>query len=319
MIPYYDCRYKDDSGVTTEMYDKVHQIAYLDENNIVPTHQHHFYEMVFIQRGSCRHFYKENTTILIPGDVFLISPDEPHSYQFDESICMYNCQFYSEFLYPSTLSLLKELTYASLKEQAPLHRRMQDMNHLWEEMEERSSQIPSPSMANINAQGIIHLTQQEQGIITSHLASILEEQEKQGYEYIRMKQIYLETMLITLSRIKRNQFDSRQETSTWQSTMILDILDRIDAHMEEAIDFAEEAAKQHISPSYYRMIFKKITGLSPLEYLNRVRIIRALELLQTSYMTVGDVADAVGIHDPNYFSRLFKKLMGCPPSYYKSI
>ena len=317
MIPYIDCRYKDASGVTTEMYDKVSQIAYLNKDNFVPMHRHKFYEMVFIQRGSCRHFYKNDATLLIPGDVFLISPDEPHSYQFDESICMYNCQFYPEILHSSSADFITELTFAALKDQAPLHRRMQDMYNLWEEMDEMPAQ--TPSIGNINEQGILHLNLQQQSLITSYLGSIMSEQAKQNYEYVRMKQMYLETMLIVLARIKKNQFDTKEQTPSWQSEMILDVLNHIDAHLEDQFDFVEEAAKQNISPSYYRMIFKKITGLSPLEYLNRVRVLRALELLQTTYMSIGEVADAVGIHDSNYFSRLFKKLVGCPPSYYKSI
>lgn len=67
------------------------------------------------------------------------------------------------------------------------------------------------------------------------------------------------------------------------------------------------------------MIFKSHTGLSPLEYLNRVRILRALELLQTTHHSIADIAEQVGIHDPNYFTRIFKKLIGYPPSYFKSI
>ena len=58
MVPYIDFNYVDTSGINAEMYDKVSQIAYLDKDNFVPTHRHKFYEMVFIQRGSCRHFYK---------------------------------------------------------------------------------------------------------------------------------------------------------------------------------------------------------------------------------------------------------------------
>lgn len=317
MIPYIDCPLNDDSGINTEMYDKVSQISYLDKDNFVPMHRHRFYEMVFIQRGSCRHFYKNNATLLIPGDIFLISPDEPHSYQFDESIGLYNLQFFPEILHKTSAQFIRELSFTALREQAPLYHRMQDMYNLWEEMDE--TPVLTPSMGNINDQGILHLNPQQQTLIASYLNSILFEQTKQNYEYIRMKQMYLETLLITLVRIKKDQFDTKEQTPSWQSEMILDVLRRIDANLDENFDFIEEASKQHISPSYYRMIFKKITGLSPLEYLNRVRVLRALELLQTTYMSIGEVADAVGIHDSNYFSRLFKKLVGCPPSYYKSI
>ena len=317
MIPYIDCPLNDDSGINVEMYDTVNQISYLDKDNFVPTHRHKFYEMVFIQRGSCRHFYRNDATLLIPGDIFLVSPDETHSYQFDESIGLYNLQFFPEILHHTSAQFIRELSFTALKEQAPLYHRMQDMHNLWDEMEELP--VQAPSMGNINEQGILHLNPQQQSQILSYLSSILSEQTRQSYEYVRMKQIYLETILITLLRIKKGQFDAKEQTPSWQSKMILDALNRIDTHLEDQFDFIEEAARQHISPNYYRMIFKKITGLSPLEYLNRVRILRALELLQTTYLSVGEVADVVGIHDSNYFSRLFKKLMGCPPSYYKSI
>ena len=79
------------------------------------------------------------------------------------------------------------------------------------------------------------------------------------------------------------------------------------------------AKKQGISISYFRMIFKRHTGLSPIEYMNRVRMLQALQLLQTTQNSITDIAEQVGIHDPNYFTRIFKKLLGYPPSYFKAI
>lgn len=77
--------------------------------------------------------------------------------------------------------------------------------------------------------------------------------------------------------------------------------------------------KKGISISYFRILFKNHTGLSPLEYLNRVRNLRALELLQTTREPIAEIAEEVGIHAPNDFARIFKKLIGYPPSYFKSI
>ena len=318
MVSYLNYRSEDTSGITIEYYDTVDQIPLLDQERFIPMHQHKFFEMVFIRRGSCRHFYKNDATLLIPGDFFLITPDEPHSYQFDETICMYNCQFSPDILHNSTTEFINELSYKHLKENVPVHRRMQDMYNLWEEMDEKST-IPYFVTANINEQGILHLNLQQQTLILNYLTNMLFEQNNKGYEYIRLKQMYLETMLIHLNRIKKDQFDAKEQTPSWQTEMIRHALNQIELHLAENFDFLDEAKKQNISASYYRMIFKKITGLSPLEYVNRVRILKGLEMLQTTYLSVGEVANAVGIHDANYFSRLFKKLVGCPPSYYKSI
>ena len=318
MIPYLNCLTPDDSGITVELFNSISQIPYLDEKKQVPIHQHKFYEMVFIQSGSCRHFYKNETTPLILGDLFLVAPDQPHSYQFGESISIYNCQFYPDFFQEHTAKLIQELSYTRLQELAPLNSRIQDMYNLWEDMEDTAAPSSTVS-ANINVQGILHLNPQQQLLIRNYFSSMLNEQSEQNEEYKQLKRMYLEILLILLNRIKKKQFNTREETQSWQEEMVATMLNYIENHMADPIDFQKEAEKQHISSSYYRMIFKKITGLSPLEYLSRVRILKALELLQSTYLSVGEVADAVGIHDANYFSRLFKKLVGCPPSYYKSI
>ena len=71
--------------------------------------------------------------------------------------------------------------------------------------------------------------------------------------------------------------------------------------------------------SHFRKLFKEVSGMPPVKYVNRVRILRSLELLQTTRKSIAEIAAAVGIHDQNYYARLFKKMIGCSPSYYKSV
>ncbi len=52
---------------------------------------------------------------------------------------------------------------------------------------------------------------------------------------------------------------------------------------------------------------------SPLDYLNRIRVAKALDCLQNEDISITDVAASVGIPDPNYFTRIFKKIMGHAP------
>ena len=59
--------------------------------------------------------------------------------------------------------------------------------------------------------------------------------------------------------------------------------------------------------------------LSRIEYRNCVRILCELELLQTTALAVPAEREYVGSYDTNYFSRLLKKVIGCPPSYFKAI
>ena len=66
----------------------------------------------------------------------------------------------------------------------------------------------------------------------------------------------------------------------------------------------------NISEGYLHRIFKKITGSTILEYINRQRISAMIELIENKNLTLQEAAYNVGIEDPAYASRLFKKVTG---------
>jgi YesN/AraC family two-component response regulator len=74
----------------------------------------------------------------------------------------------------------------------------------------------------------------------------------------------------------------------------------------------------YLSPVYLSKIFKEETGESPINYLIKIRLDKAKELLDEGGLSVKVVAKMVGYDDPYYFSKLFKKYHGCAPSKYKS-
>ncbi|MCR4629063.1 MAG: response regulator [Clostridium sp.] len=85
-----------------------------------------------------------------------------------------------------------------------------------------------------------------------------------------------------------------------------------------AEDFSlEELSRQlGISQSYLSRSFKKEIGENLIDYLTRIRTDAAGDLLKSG-MRTADVAVAVGIPDPKYFSRVFKKVKGMSPSDYR--
>ena len=77
----------------------------------------------------------------------------------------------------------------------------------------------------------------------------------------------------------------------------------------------EDVAKHvYISPYYFSHGFKEYIGISFVEYLKRVRIEEAKKLLLTTDMSIRKICNRVGYSDPNYFSRVFKSVMGVSPS-----
>lgn len=75
-----------------------------------------------------------------------------------------------------------------------------------------------------------------------------------------------------------------------------------------------------VSETYFRRIFQKAYGISPLKYINRLRISRARELLGSGMYSVAEVSFLSGFNDEAYFSREFKKVVGvCPSEYLKEL
>jgi AraC-like DNA-binding protein len=60
-------------------------------------------------------------------------------------------------------------------------------------------------------------------------------------------------------------------------------------------------------------VFRKATGQTPIEYLVRLRIQKAMELLRTTDRTITEIAMDVGFNDSNYFARQFRRLTDRSP------
>lgn len=73
-----------------------------------------------------------------------------------------------------------------------------------------------------------------------------------------------------------------------------------------------------VSSSYFSSIFKQETGQSFVEYLTRVRMEKACELLKCTNLRTAEIGERVGYNDPHYFSATFKKVMGQSPKEYKN-
>ena len=77
------------------------------------------------------------------------------------------------------------------------------------------------------------------------------------------------------------------------------------------------ASRQHVSASHFTSLFRKATGMSPLDYFIHLKLQKACQLLYHSNTKIRNVALALGYEDPYYFSRLFKKYMNASPDQYR--
>ena len=85
----------------------------------------------------------------------------------------------------------------------------------------------------------------------------------------------------------------------------------------EEFSLTEAAEYTHVSPQHLSRVFRQSTGITFMDYITRVRIRRAIELLGGDDRKMYEIAELVGYSSQHYFSSAFKKVLGVSPMEYK--
>lgn len=85
-------------------------------------------------------------------------------------------------------------------------------------------------------------------------------------------------------------------------------------HMAGRITLEEMARHAGLSVPHFCRVFRRLFLVSPLQYVLQKRVTQACSMIAESSMPLKQVGQAVGIEDPYYFSRMFRKIMGISPS-----
>ncbi len=91
----------------------------------------------------------------------------------------------------------------------------------------------------------------------------------------------------------------------------------ISEHYAEEITLSDVAAMAFMEETYFSKKFKQLTGFGFKEYLISTRVKAAENLLKTTNMSVGEIADKCGFSSSNYFGSVFKRLFGVSPANYQ--
>ena len=101
--------------------------------------------------------------------------------------------------------------------------------------------------------------------------------------------------------------------------LITDTILYMQSELHRQLTVEDMALKQGISTSHFSALFRKATGMSPLDYFIHLKLQKACLLLYSSDIKIKKVATEIGYDDPYYFSRLFKKYMKVSPDQYRAL
>ena len=92
----------------------------------------------------------------------------------------------------------------------------------------------------------------------------------------------------------------------------------IQEHSDDELSLTKVAKFSNISGNHLSEKFKEVTGINFVDYIARIRVGKAHDLLQNSNLRVSEIAFAVGFQSLSQFNRVFKKLSGRSPSGYRA-
>lgn len=270
-----------------------------DKNNVILSkhnrytpvfsHQHQFFELVYVFEGNCKQTIGHNHFILHEGDFCLISPHTRHSIGvFDESIII------NILIRRSTF---EDIFYNTLK----------DKNKL--------STFFNNSLYAKNYNAYLIIESRSDPFIKKHILSMfLENIEKKKY-YENILDSYL---MILLSKLLQKYEDTIQLPDATQkvSSTISDIMAYVDENYQ-TVSLNDIASTFHFSTAYCSRLIKKHTGKSFTQLQQAIRFHKACFFLENTNKSIAEISELIGFNNVEHFNRLFKKIYNITPGQYR--
>lgn len=128
--------------------------------------------------------------------------------------------------------------------------------------------------------------------------------------------MYLRQILLLIQRTRQEE---RPSVSTYIQEEMEYARRYFNEHYNEPISIQDYAESRNMSVCWFQRNFKQIVNHTPMQYLLTIRVNNAASLLETTDYSMAEISAIVGYDDPLYFSRLFRKLKGMPPSEYRKL
>lgn len=260
------------------------------EHPAFPQHQHEFWEIVIVTRGTGLMAFGRKTLPIKGGDVFVISRDLEHAYRETHSLDIVNIAFDPDFIGSHHPVLDEWMSKDALFAVGPR----------W-----RSGETPGECLhlGPSEFARALDLVQRLEG----ELVSASPEARVAAFAYF--------LLLITLLRRHCLPWEAGGDAAP--GTRIGRAVGFIEKHFAEPITIDDIAACSHVSRRHFFRLFEQAVGIAPMEYLKKVRLQKAAAMLLTTDANVTEVAYACGFNDSNYFSTLYHKEFGVSPSRFK--
>lgn len=162
----------------------------------------------------------------------------------------------------------------------------------------------------------ITLDQTTSVFVAHHFLRILLEYEQYGLQRLQVLQPNLIALLCEVNSVYRPAIAGRENNAISISNRFRELVFQ---HVRDCHLVSEYASMMNISPSHLNKTVKTTTLKSPTRWIDEAIIMEAKVLLSQSGFPVSEVAVQVGVQDPSYFTRLFKRYEGITPTEFRKM
>ncbi|MDX1359422.1 MAG: AraC family transcriptional regulator, partial [Clostridia bacterium] len=255
-------------------------------------HRHEFVQIIYVAKGSSGHVINSNKFTVYKGDIFIMPPYVPHYFEPDGDAEIYEYEFIPEFINEKFSLDYKDNSFMDFAYLEPF------------------------LVAENKIRPRLNLTGSVQREVEEIFNNIMLEYEQREKDFeLVIKALTLQLLIIVSRQYNRNEeSDENNYVFMKHRDSLIKTIDFINENYGESISLDDAVRVSLLSKSYFGYLFKHMTHKTFTEYLNGVRISKAVELLKTRHdLKVIDICFMTGYNNVNHFNRIFRAETGCTP------
>ncbi len=261
-------------------------------------HTHDYMQIWYVQKGCCEHYIDGNRHLLVKGNLFVLPPFVVHKIKAiqGEDVEIIGCEFLTDFVSKHESLSYKDSGFFDFAFIEPFLMSMEAVRPR------------------------LQLAGKSQAVVEELMQEMYHEYcNKKKYFEIIVKSDLLK-LLANVARVYEESEDPKNEELFGRyreavNAAISYIVENYNANI-----YIEDVCKiAMMSQTYFSYLFKQITGYTFVEYVNNLRIKKAMEMLKDFDTSITDICYTVGFNDAAYFNRVFRKETGLSPRRYRNL
>lgn len=257
-----------------------------------PVHKHSYFEIIFIRSGQGLHIINDNTVLYTAGDVFLLGPEDYHYFDIREHTTFCYIRFTEVYIKDSATPKAPDW--------------LRTMEFILNSPYQRNKTVVSEASEK----------EQLDRLLTVLLYEYNSRQ--QGANEIIMNSLMKAMLGILARNMVRQNLDEKGKTKS--SRLVEDIMLYISQRIFEpdALRMERLVEKFNFSHNYLGIFFKKETGETLQQYIQKYRLKMIESRLLSSEMSISQITYEFGFTDGSHLNKLFKKHYGVSPGAFRA-